>query len=431
MWSRLFENRGYHRGMAKNRIRPTPQPDRRDPRPYDSGSVYRQPAYDETYKDAQGREHIRHHAEIFVGAVSIVDSNGIRQRRKVTGKTDEEAGRKIRQLTKLKHREELPTGSRKTLQWLRDEWLKTKAHRTHGTRYYCEQFSRLYVLPELGQLTLKQLDQRDARGRLQLWVNKLSKRIAPKTVKHARDTLRGILRYGMDAGYLTHDATKKLELPGVSTGYRFAMLDDAAYEDLQRASVSQPLQAAYVLMYQHSLRPGELAGACWSDFDLERGTFTKQHSLEFLEDGQRFNLKSIKNEVIKVKFLTREVVALLRARRAQQKAEQLKAGANWKGNAWGLVFTTETGAPFHHSGIYKQFRKLLQRIGWTGHTRPYDIRHTGVSWVEEHHGMKAAQEQADHKQYSTTANFYVHLRRERAQKIAAEMGRKVLSLATG
>src|ERR1700674_1103918 len=149
VWSRLFENRSYHRGMAKNSIRLTPQPERCDTRPYDSGSVYRQPAYDETYKDAQGREHVRHHAEIFVGAVSIVDSNGTRQRRKVTGKTEEEAGRNLRQLTKLKHREELPTGSRKTLLWLRDEWLKSKANKTHGTRYYCEQFSRLYVLPEL------------------------------------------------------------------------------------------------------------------------------------------------------------------------------------------------------------------------------------------------------------------------------------------
>ena len=61
----------------------------------------------------------------------------------------------------------------------------------------------------------------------------------------------------------------------------------------------------------------------------------------------------------------------------------------------------------------------------------HDVRHTGISWVDEHYGLKAAQEQAGHKQQSTTANFYVHLRQKREREIAASMGRKVLSLATG
>jgi hypothetical protein len=43
--------------------------------------------------------------------------------------------------------------------------------------------------------------------------------------------------------------------------------------------------------------------------------------------------------------------------------------------------------------------------------------------------MKAAQKQARHKQMSTTANFYVHLSRERKREIAASMAGKVLVLS--
>jgi hypothetical protein len=43
--------------------------------------------------------------------------------------------------------------------------------------------------------------------------------------------------------------------------------------------------------------------------------------------------------------------------------------------------------------------------------------------------MKAAQEQARHKQFSTTANFYVHLSRERKREIADSMGALVRPLA--
>src|SRR5207248_384696 len=115
---------------------------------------------------------------------------------------------------------------------------------------------------------------------------------------------------------------------------------------------------------------------CESDFDFAARTVMLRHSLEFLEDAQRFNLKTIKNELVKIVPLTDAEIVLIKARLRQQKAEKLKAGANWKGNPWGLVFTTRTGAPFHHSGFYEPFVALLKRIGWTGHTRPYDMRHT-------------------------------------------------------
>lgn len=388
------------------------------------GALYAQAAYDERYIDPKtGAERTRHHAAVWVGSVSVIGPDGKRQRRKVTAPTEAQARKRLREIREQKATGDLPTGSRKTLRALRDEWLATKANKQHGTYYNCEQFSRLYVVPELGTMTLKQLDNgRDARARLQVWVNGLAKRVSPRTVKHARDILRGILRYGIDAGYLTHDATRKLELPPVPMGYAYSLLDSESYAKLQEAANGHPLGAAYVLMFQHALRSAEVLALCEDDFDFSARTLTLRHSLEFLEDERRFNLKTIKNDLVETVPLTDAEIGLVKARLTQQKKERLKAGARWKGNQWGLVFTTETGAPFHHSGFYEPFVAILRHIGWKGRTRPYELRHTAVTLVEEKHGMKAAQIFARHKQFSTTANFYVHVSQARKREIADTLG---------
>jgi integrase len=269
------------------------------------------------------------------GKPGVQSRHGNGQRHTVSEATKAEAERKVRALVQAKHRKELPTNSRRTLQWLRDEWLKTKADREAQTRHFCEHKSALYVLPKLGRLTLKQLDTREAKGTLQAWVNDLAKvrHLSPKTVKHARDILGSILRYGIESGYLTHDATHKLELPAIPTGYRFAMLDDAAYSKLQAAANGQPLQAAHVLMFQHSMRPGEVAGLCWESVNLDARTMTLRHSLEWLKDERRFNLKSVKNEVIETVDLT-DAPALPRStncclRRALSNATSGCPGRGW------------------------------------------------------------------------------------------------------
>jgi hypothetical protein len=88
-------------------------------------------------------------------------------------------------------------GSRQSLEWLMTQWLATKAHREANTRGTYERYTRLWVIPHLGRLTLKQLDTREAKAAIQAWVNECRKTLGPKSVRHAHATLSGALNWGM------------------------------------------------------------------------------------------------------------------------------------------------------------------------------------------------------------------------------------------
>src|SRR2546425_5455387 len=118
-------------------------------RPYDSGSVYERPAKTETYKGSNGQLHTREHKAVWLGSVRV---NGTR--RTVTAPTKTEAQRKVTDLVKRKHRSELPVGSRRTLEWLVTEFQKTKEHKAEATQFYYRHWSRDWIVPKLGTLTL-------------------------------------------------------------------------------------------------------------------------------------------------------------------------------------------------------------------------------------------------------------------------------------
>ena len=425
--------------MTKNTRRPTVDPsDSTRRRPYDSGTVYYQNP--RTYKDALGRTKQR--PGVWIGAVSVTLPNGKRQRRTVTshldgdaGRTD--AGRKLAKFTKRKHRNEITSGSRHSLEWLMAQWLATKAHREANTRGTYERYTRLWIIPHLGQLTLKQLDTRGAKATVQAWINSMAKTLSPKSVRHARATLSCALNWGIAEGYLTRNATKGVELPPL-TPYRFKLIEPEDFAAFQRAAKGERLLAAYVLTYSRSLRPEEVQGLCRDDIDMSRGTVTLRHALVWVR-GERgakgqsgaghFELKdTLKTpESAQVLTLTEPELNLLRERLHAHKVERIKAGPAWEGNTWGLVFTTNSGRPLHHRDLYRPFQRLLKASGFNGKARLYDMRHGGISKVAMDFDLKTAQVFARHKQFSTTADIYAHVSDRRRLEVGRAMGGLVLA----
>jgi integrase len=354
----------------------------------------------------------------------------------VTGATAAEAGRKLREVTKLKHRDEITTGSRQSLEWLMAQWLATKAHREANTRGTYERYTRLWVSPHLGRMTLKQLDTREAKTAIQSWVNGMGKSLGPKSIRHAHATLSGALNWGIAEGYLTRNASKGVELPTL-TPYRFKLIEPEDFAAFQRTAQGHKLLAAYVLTFSRSLRPEEVQGLCRDDIDLNRGTVTLRHALVWVRrerdaQGQpvpgHFELKdTLKTpDSAQVLTLTKPELDLLRERLHAQKEERIKAGPAWEGNPWRLVFTTDTGRPLHHRDLYRPFQRLLKASGFNGKARLYDMRHGGISKVAVDFDLKTAQVFARHKQFSTTADIYAHVSDRRKLEVGLAMGGLVL-----
>ena len=81
----------------------------------------------------------------------------------------------------------------------------------------------------------------------------------------------------------------------------------------------------------------------------------------------------------------------------------------WQGDAWGLVFATETGTPLYGSWITKRFQRQLERAGLP-RQRFHDLRHAAATFMLALDvPMRAVMEVLGHSQYHVTANTYSHV----------------------
>jgi len=436
--------------MERDTPRRTKRPPKDDPpgnhstRPYDTGSLTFREAYDETYKDAKGQLRSRRHEAVWIGSIRV---NG--QRRSVSAPTQKAAASKLRALVKAKHQKTVPTGSRKNLAWLAQEWLASKSNREANTLSGYESKLRDWIVPRLGRVTLKHLDTPAAQTTVQRFLNDCAKQLGPKSVKHLRDTVCNILNWAAkpERAYLSRNWVTGVELPQkVSRKYRFTLIEPEHFTAFQQAARGHRLVAALTLLFSRGLRPEEVLGLCLSDINFNTGAVTLQHKLVWVRPerdalGKRvcdasgnpvpghFEVKdTLKTEESSDVFtLEPQELALLKARKKQQAAERLKAGEHWIGNPWGLLFTTDSGQPCHLRDLDRPFQRFLKASGFQGKARLYDLRHAGISFVAATFGLKEAQGFARHKQFSTTADVYAHVADRRKQEVGRAMGGLVLA----
>jgi integrase len=111
----------------------------------------------------------------------------------------------------------------------------------------------------------------------------------------------------------------------------------------------------------------------WKDVDLDGKKITITGSTAVI-GGERVNgtTKSGRTRVISVDD---ETVAVLRERKADQAAEQLKAGDSWHGTTDGYVFATGWGEPIYPDTVTSLMTKLIRASKHLPHARLHDLRH--------------------------------------------------------
>ncbi len=90
--------------------------------------------------------------------------------------------------------------------------------------------------------------------------------------------------------------------------------------------------------------------------------------------GERVN-GTTKSGRTRVVSIDDETVTVLRQRKADQAAEQLKAGDSWHGTRDGYVFTTGWGEPIYPDTVTSLMTKLIRANTQLPHARLHDLRH--------------------------------------------------------
>jgi len=112
-------------------------------------------------------------------------------------------------------------------------------------------------------------------------------------------------------------------------------------------------------------------------------------------------------------------VHALEEHKEQQEQERIAAGPLRRGSL--CVFTTPIGTPVDPRGDYREFKKLLGRVG-VSHVRLHDLRHTAASLLlAQGVPARVVMEILGHSQIALTMNTYSHVAPEVSREAADRM----------
>jgi integrase len=168
-------------------------------------------------------------------------------------------------------------------------------------------------------------------------------------------------------GYVVRNVASKTELPQIPTP-QIHPLDVNQVKALLKAVKSPRWDALYRLAVNLGMREAELFGLTWPAINFERGTLRIYQQLQRArKDGRQDAPKAFVLQATKTRAgertlkLDDDLLAVLRAHKANQDEERALLGDKWR-DPWGsLVFTSDTGGPIFISGLLAHFRGVLKR----------------------------------------------------------------------
>ena len=369
------------------------------------------------------------------GSAYVLTTDGTYKRRSVYGKTWDDAHEKLTRLKADSLNGRPVSTSKMTIAEYLTYWLtnvaKGKVRSTTYVNY--ESLVRNYVTPEFGRKKLARLTARDIRAFLTKTaatcqccaqgkdksrpehkrrccaLGKCCKKLpSDRTVRFLLVILRAALQHAVRADELPRNVARNVEL-SMGTKREIEPLTVKEGRQLLAAARDSRLWAAYELAVRIGLRRGELLGLRWSDVDLHEGVLTVRQALQRV-GGELLIVAPKTQRSARRVALPSECVTALRAQRAQQLADRKAASSNWKGTAYGLVFTTTNGTPIEPRNLNRSFDALCVRAG-VRKVRFHDLRHTCASLLHEQ-GADAhmIMEVLGHSSIRVTMDIYTFVR---------------------
>jgi integrase len=271
--------------------------------------------------------------------------------------------------------------------------VSQRVHEAHGAR----------IIAALGKRRLVKLTPGDVDQFLRQMADA---GYAAKTIADTRRLLADAIRRAERDGLVGRNAAALAELPAAGVKKSRAMT--LAQVGALLGSELDPWLRAYVSAgIMCGLRPGELLGLLWEDTDLDERVIRVRRNLK--------NEQSRRTLVMPA-----AVAAALRALRAQQAADRLRAGAAWQDS--GTVFCREDGSAPSERTAYKRFQAACERAGLGPGWHPHLMRHSFVSVLSAHGvDIDDIADAAGHVNATVTRVVYRHQISDKVARAAAAM----------
>jgi integrase len=221
---------------------------------------------------------------------------------------------------------------------------------------------RLYITPRIGHLPIQAVRPSTIT---KLYRDLLAsggrhgRPLAITTVTHLHAVLRKAFRDAVIVdGLLGSNPVERAKRPRVQAPEPGTVWTVAQLRAFLATARQHRLFAFFHVAAYTGARRGELLNLRWTDIDLDAKKITITGSTAVI-GGERVN-GTTKSGRTRVVSIDDETAAVLRQRKADQAAEQLRVGDSWRGTRDGYVFTTGWGEPIYPDTVTSLISKLIR-----------------------------------------------------------------------
>jgi integrase len=371
----------------------------------------------------------------WVAEVDYGYRNGKRHRKSIYGATRKEVADQLKRVLRAQQLGMPAEPGRLTVEEWLTRWLESLPPATKPKTYTAYEYHvRIHLIPAFGKRPLAKLEPQEVREFMQ---SKTRAGLAPKSIRHFRNTLRAALNVAMRDGLVARNVAALVKPPRVPKRLPHVFSETEAAQFLALAK-GHRLEAIFTVALALGLREGEILGLQWQDIDLDAGTLQVTQALQRVKrSGARkggLELISPKTDGSRRSIELPEVVlSSIRAHRQRQQEERRIVGSRWRES--GMVFTTGIGTMLDQRSMLrdafypimntpdpndpnpdpKKKRKLLPRL------RFHDLRHSAATLLlAQGVHPRYIMELLGHSSISLTMNTYGHVLKEMRQETARQ-----------
>ena len=323
---------------------------------------------------------------------------GTRRRVSVTGKTEAEVKRKLRdrraEIAKAAGQATSGAVLRTTVKTWCDEWLSIRVRTIRPDTYNVDKAAVAWLLPVAGGKRLVDLTPRDMRD---FHARQRTAGLASSSIARNHRAIVKMLRDGQQEGYPVPDNVVRTKAPAIDENDREPLETVQAVAVMHHAT-ALPHGSRYFVAFYQGLRQAEVLGLTWDAIDFELGTITVEWQLKALRyldrhdqslgfripDGYTARHLVGRFHLVRPKTKKGDRVVPMVPEIAQLLAQQRAAAGPTVGN---LVWVRPNGWPIDKADDAEEFRALQAAAGVRHPSgRPYfghEIRNTTATLLLE------------------------------------------------
>jgi len=315
-----------------------------------------------------------------------------------------------------------PVGLR-TVGRLADWWLHNVYRHAVRRSSWAKAEDRVRRIKEtLGDLPVVDLDYKAVTE----WQAKLSRDLAPWTVRHHRQTLALVVDEAVKMGALAGNPVRSVKPVRITTADGVA-LDRDETRALLGAVRDHRLGAAVALLFLQGWLVSEVLGLAWEELDLDAGTAQVRRASVYV-DGRGQQLGPPKTDGARGEHWLMPTVVALLAKRRETQAQERAAAPKWttityEGEQVSLVFTNPTGGLALRQAVTKVVKQAAKTAGIAADLATHAGRRTVVTtlFVDGDEALEDIARFVGHAKPATTAGYVKRLGR-RPETVARRAG---------